>query len=104
MLLAGQVAIVTGASRGIGRAAALEIARQGARVLVNYQRNRAAAYEVVAAITAAGGGALGHEADVTDEVAGAAVVDARLGRWGRRGLLVNNGGITADAPVVRLDD
>jgi 3-oxoacyl-[acyl-carrier protein] reductase len=104
MLLTDQVAIVTGASRGIGRAAALEIARQGARVLVNYQRNRAAAYEVVAAITAAGGEALAYEADVTDEVAVAAMVDACLERWGRLDLLVNNAGITADAPMIRMKD
>ncbi len=104
MLLTDQVAIVTGASRGIGRAAALEIARQGARVLVNYQRNRAAAYEVVAAITAAGGEALPYEADVTDEVAVAAMVDACLARWGRLDLLVNNAGITADAPMIRMKD
>lgn len=54
----GQVAIVTGASRGIGRAIATELARQGARVLVNYQSNATAAEAVVADITAAGGSAM----------------------------------------------
>ncbi len=83
MFLADQVAIVTGASRGIGRAAALELARQGARVLVNYQRNAAAAHEVVAAIAAAGGEALAYKADVTDEAAVVGMVEVCLERWGR---------------------
>jgi 3-oxoacyl-[acyl-carrier protein] reductase len=104
MLLTDQVAIVTGASRGIGRAAALEIARQGACVLVNYQRNATAARQVVAAITAAGGEALPYEADVTDEAAVAAMIAACLKRWGRLDLLVNNAGITADAPMMRMKD
>lgn len=104
MILAGQVAIVTGASRGIGRAAAVEIARQGARVLVNYQRNAAAAHEVVAAIAAEGGEALAYPADVADEAQVAAMVEACLDRWGRLDLLVNNAGITADAPLMRMKD
>jgi len=104
MSLAGQVAIVTGASRGIGRAVALELARQGASVLVNYQRNAAAADDVVAAITAAGGRALPCMADVTDETAVAAMIESCLERWGRLDLLVNNAGITADAPLIRMKD
>ena len=104
MLLTDQVAIVTGASRGIGRAAALELARQGARVLVNYQRNAGAAREVVAAIAAAGGEALVCEADVTDEVAVSRMVEVCLERWGRLDLLVNNAGITADAPMARMKE
>jgi 3-oxoacyl-[acyl-carrier protein] reductase len=104
MLLANQVAIVTGASRGIGRAAALELARQGARVLVNYQRNAAAAREVAATIVAAGGEALVCEADVSDEAAVMRMIDVCLDRWGRLELLVNNAGITADAPMARMKD
>jgi 3-oxoacyl-[acyl-carrier protein] reductase len=104
MLLTDRVAIVTGASRGIGRAAALELARQGARVLVNYQRNADAAREVAAAITAAGGEALVWEADVTDEVAVMRMVQVCLERWGRLELLVNNAGITADAPLARMKE
>ncbi len=104
MILAGQVAIVTGASRGIGRAAAVEIARQGASVLVNYQRNAAAAHEVVAAIVAEGGEALAYPADVADEAQVAGMVEACLDRWGRLDLLVNNAGITADAPLMRMKD
>jgi 3-oxoacyl-[acyl-carrier protein] reductase len=104
MSLAGQVAIVTGASRGIGRAVALELARQGASVLVNYQRNAAAAEDVVAAITADGGRALPCMADVTDEAAVAAMIKSCIERWGRLDLLVNNAGITADAPLIRMKD
>src|SRR5262245_10035983 len=104
MLLTDQVAIVTGASRGIGRAAALELARQGASVLVNYQRNADAAREVVAAIVAAGGEALVCEADVTDEAAVVGMIQTCLERWGRLDLLVNNAGITADAPMARMKD
>ena len=104
MSLEHQVAIVTGASRGIGRAIALELAHQGACVLVNYQRNRAAAAEVVAAISAAGGDAVPFAADVADEAAVAAMVEACIERWGRLDLLVNNAGITADAPLIRMKD
>jgi 3-oxoacyl-[acyl-carrier protein] reductase len=104
MLLTDQVAIVTGASRGIGRAAALELARQGASVLVNYQRNADAAREVAAAIVAAGGEALVCEADVTDEAAVVRMIGICLERWGRLDLLVNNAGITADAPMARMKD
>lgn len=102
MSLADQVAIVTGASRGIGRATALELARQGARVLVNYQSNRAAAEAVVAIITNSGGTAVACGADVSDEVAVARMIDECLGRWGHLDLLVNNAGITADAPMMRM--
>jgi len=104
MSLGGQVAIVTGASRGIGRAIALELARQGARVLVNYQRNAAAAAEAVGEIGASGGIAVPYAADVTDEGAVDAMFAACVERWGQLDLLVNNAGITADAPLIRMKD
>jgi len=102
MALHEQVAVVTGASRGIGRATALELAALGARVLVNYHSSAAAADEVVAAIVRAGGDAIVHQADVCDPDAARALVEAALARWGRLDILVNNAGITADAPFFRL--
>ena len=104
MFLADQVAIVTGASRGIGRATALELARQGARVLVNYQHSAEAAADVVAEIERGGGQALAHQADISDERAAGRLVAAALERWGRLDVLVNNAGIADDAPLLRMKD
>ncbi len=104
MNFAGQIAVVTGASRGIGRAIAVELARQGARVLVNYQHNAAAADAVVAQIGSMGGEAFAVAADVANERAVTILFDACLERWGRIDLLVNNAGITEDAPFLRMKD
>lgn len=104
MALDGQVAIVTGASRGIGRVIALELARQGARVLVNYQQSAAAALEVVDAIERGGGDAISVRASVDEPDAAESLVAICLERWGRLDILVNNAGITADGPFLRMKD
>ena len=83
MLLENKVVLITGASRGIGRATAIEVARQGADVAINSFRDAEAAAEVVAAIEAAGGKAWSHRADVADEAQVEAMVKAVLEREGR---------------------
>jgi len=102
MELRGQVAIITGGARGIGRATTIELANAGARVLINYQRSAGAAEALAAEIVAAGGDAFAYQADVADEQAVTGMVQAVLDRWGKIDILVNNAGITADAPLARL--
>ncbi|GIW90738.1 MAG: beta-ketoacyl-ACP reductase [Pirellulaceae bacterium] len=89
-LLAGRVALVTGGSRGIGAAICHLLAEQGAAVIVNYRSNHAAAQQVVAAITLAGGQAIAFAADVTDEQAVAGMVDQAVAHFGSVDILVNN--------------
>lgn len=97
-----QVAVVTGASRGIGRAIALALAAAGAKVAVNYARSSQAADEVVEKITSAGGEAIALQADVAqaDQVDG--LIGAVVERWGRVDILVNNAGITRDTLLLRM--
>lgn len=97
-----QVALVTGASRGIGRAIALDLAQRGARVLINYQQSIVAAQHLADEIRAAGGEAQIKQADVSRADGATALVEACLEQWGRLDMLVNNAGITDDAPFVRL--
>lgn len=104
MLLAEKTALVTGASRGIGRVTALELAKAGAKVAVNYAGNRAAAEEVVAMIEAAGGIALLVQADVGDSAAVDAMVKTVVERFGKIDILVNNAGITRDNLIMRMKE
>ncbi len=101
--LQGKVAIVTGASRGIGRAIALALAAEGASVAVNYANSSAAADAVVADIQAMGADAIALQADVSqsDQVTG--FVAAVMEKWGRVDILVNNAGITRDTLLLRMD-
>ena len=96
MSLKGNVALVTGGSRGIGRAVCLELARQGAAVAVNYAGNSAAAEETVQLCRALGVEAEAFRADVADPAACDALVAAVKERFGRLDILVNNAGIARD--------
>src|SRR5581483_7817981 len=88
-------AIVTGASRGIGRAIALELARLGQSVVVNYAHSAAAADEVVEQIHTAGGRAIACQADVASAVDRQRLVECAIKNFGRLDVLVNNAGITS---------
>ncbi|MFN2283936.1 MAG: 3-oxoacyl-[acyl-carrier-protein] reductase [Anaerolineae bacterium] len=102
--LEGKKALVTGGSRGIGRAIALELARQGADVAVNYARNAEAATQVVAEIETLGRSAVALPADVGDFDQAAALVKAAIKALGRLDVLVNNAGITRDTLLLRMQE
>ena len=104
--LSNKVALITGASRGIGRAIALKLAQQGAKIVINYQGNAAAAQEVVEAIKANGGEAIAVQADVRDDKAAQALIKATLDAFGRIDILVNNAGITRDTllAIMKTED
>lgn len=103
--LSGRRAVVTGASRGIGRAIAEALAGAGAEVLVHYNASEAAASEVVAGIRAAGGKAWAAQADVTDPAQVKALFDAVEARWGAVDILVNNaGGLIRRTKIEDLPD
>jgi glucose 1-dehydrogenase len=97
--LAGQVALVTGASSGIGRACALALAAAGARLVVNHRDSAEAAAAVVEAIQAAGGEAIAATADIAREDQVEALFEAARARFGTLDILVANAGIQADAPL-----
>lgn len=98
----GAVALVTGASRGIGRAIALDLASHGVSVVVNYARNETAATEVAERIDAAGSQALVHQADVTDEGQVRDMFRATKRTFGRLDVLVNNAGIVDDGLAMMM--
>jgi 3-oxoacyl-[acyl-carrier protein] reductase len=100
--LEGKVAIVTGASRGIGKATALALAAEGAAVVVNYASSSGAADAVVAAITGGGGQAIALKADVSQEAEVEAMFAATIEKFGRVDVLVNNAGITRDTLLLRM--
>jgi 3-oxoacyl-[acyl-carrier protein] reductase len=102
--LKDKVALVTGASRGIGRAIAMTLAGAGALVVVNYKSNTAAADDVVSVIAAAEGRAAAIQADISEPVEVERLFKEMLDRYGKVDILVNNAGITRDTLLLRMKE
>ena len=100
--LTDKIAVVTGGSRGIGKAIALELAKRGATVVVNYQKNADAANEVAEAITASGGQALAVQADVSLEDDANRLIKTTIDTYGKLDILVNNAGTTRDNVIMLM--
>ena len=103
-MLTGKNALVTGASRGIGRAIALELAKRGAFVVVNYNGSEDAANETVAAIKAAGGDAVSVRCNVSDFTACQEMIESLIKEYKHMDILVNNAGITRDDLLMRMKE
>ncbi|MGD2103825.1 MAG: 3-oxoacyl-[acyl-carrier-protein] reductase [Anaerolineae bacterium] len=103
-MLQDKVAVVTGSSRGIGRAIALELARRGAKVVVNYNSSADAANEVVEAIERDGGEAIAVQADVRDLDQAKRLVKAAIDTFDRIDILVNNAGTTRDQLLMLMSE
>jgi 3-oxoacyl-[acyl-carrier protein] reductase len=102
--LAGKVALVTGASKGIGAAVARSLAAEGAAVVVNYASSKAGADAVVADITAQGGRAVAVQGDVSGAAGARAIVEAAVAAFGRLDVLVNNSGVYEFAPLEAITE
>ncbi len=102
--LDGKTALVTGASRGIGRAIVMELAREGAKVALNYQSNDAAAKEVADSITKAGGTCLLVKVNLADPREARGMVKKVAEQFGHLDILVNNAGITRDKQIGKMTD
>lgn len=104
MSLAGKAAVVTGASRGIGRAIAIELAKRGAKVILNYSKDAEGANAGVEAIKAAGGEAKAIQADVSDFKAAEGLIKAGVDAYGSADILVNNAGTTRDMIIMMMPE
>jgi len=102
--LTGKVAVVTGASKGIGAAIAKSLAAEGASVVVNYASSKSGADKVVAAITAAGGKAVAVGGDVSEAAEAQGIIEAAIKNFGRLDILVNNSGIYEFAPLEAITE
>ncbi|NOY99094.1 MAG: 3-oxoacyl-[acyl-carrier-protein] reductase [Chloroflexi bacterium] len=103
-MLENRVAVVTGASRGIGRAIAIELAQRGAAVVVNYHNSAQAADEVAAQIKTAGGQAAVFQADVSDLKQAQGLIKFAVDTFGKLDILVNNAGITRDTLIMMMSE
>ncbi len=104
MLLANRVALVTGATGGLGRAIVQALTAEGAAVVAGYARNVQAADELVAELSAAGAAVHAVQADVASPDGAEALVEAALSKFGRLDILVNNAGITRDGLLLRMKE
>jgi 3-oxoacyl-[acyl-carrier protein] reductase len=103
-MLEGKTAIVTGASRGIGKAIAIELAKQGANVVVNFNSSEADASSVVNFIKEIGGNAIALQADVSDATQAASLIERTLSHFETIDILVNNAGIAKDGLFLRMSE
>ncbi len=103
-MLENKIALVTGASRGIGKEIACSLAREGAMVIVNYNGSKERAEAVVEEIKAAGGDAVSYQCDVADSAACEAMVKELIEKYKRVDILVNNAGITRDNLVMKMSE
>ena len=103
-MLSDKIALITGASRGIGAAIAIELAAQGATVVVNHRDSESHARAVVESILQAGGAASQLQANVSDFAAANALIKAVLERYGRLNILVNNAGTTRDTLLLMMSE
>ncbi|MDO9130140.1 MAG: 3-oxoacyl-[acyl-carrier-protein] reductase [Anaerolineales bacterium] len=104
LTLEGKVALVTGASRGIGRAVALELARRGAALVVNYLKSAEAAEDVVSAIQEGGGRGVAFQGDVSDYQQAQQLIAFVVETFGKIDILVNNAGITRDMLIMMMSE
>lgn len=104
MSLKNKTAIVTGGSRGIGRAVSIQLARQGANVVVNYSGSQKAAEETAALCRSLGAESIAVQADVSRPKQCAALFDKAVDKFGSVDILVNNAGITKDALIIRMSE
>lgn len=103
-MLNGKVAVVTGASRGIGRAIAVKLASQGAKVIINYNGSKKRAEEVKTEIEANGGSAEIYQCDVSDYNACEAFIQGVIKEYGSLDILVNNAGVTRDGLLMKMSE
>ena len=102
--LDGKISLVTGASRGLGKAIAIKLAAMGSKIVVNYTANEEQANNVVKEIESKGGEAIAIKADVSDSDAVKVMTREIVDKWGKIDILINNAGITKDNLILRMSD